>query len=734
MKTEIFEIKTNGSEKTIENLRKEVESLKGQLSQLTKGTEEYSKVAGELGNKTSVVDGALKKVGSSATSAVSSLNGIKEAVGSVSGSFNLLGQASGGLTGILEQSLNSLQSLTKAGPGVSGAFKSIGASMKALIANPVGATIAAIVVAFKALTAIVDKVKESINRNEVAQQNLQKAMVPVKGIINGITAAFDAMVETMTKVVAGIGNVAGKVLDFLHIGNEARKLEKEAVEAEQKLTADRRKNLEETSKLEAEAAELREKAADKESYTAEERLKFQQEARKKEERIAAIKKKEAEDELALLEKRAAQGVNDKKANDELAAARAKLNNVSTEYEKTLRRLNKEEAALTKEISAEAEATRKEAAARAQAYADAKKSARKEYKDLLEDIRVGSLIGLDKALDANQKAYDADVAKLNDSLKKRYITQEEYTAALEKLRARQLEADNQATNNWLKQQQQIRDEIAEIGMTETEAKISSIVKSYEQGRQKMEEALAAGLISQEEFDNYIERSRKAQEDAVTAMKDEITKGELAKAIEEAINPEDFVGTLQSKIETAFAEGKIDESKTRKLLAQIGLDEATIDAALTRIKQQIKKAKLAEGLSGATAVATQLGDVLGSLSDIFAESEEAQKAFSIASIINQTAVGVITALSGVFTTKSGPWDIALAAAQAVSIAVAGAAQLHNVLSKKIDGSSNIPDTPSVSTTAVQTSNYQGGGDYQVYVTETDISETQKKVKTIETNAKY
>jgi len=57
--------------------------------------------------------------------------------------------------------------------------KSLGTQLKALAANPVGAVIMAIVVAVKAAKAIFDKFKESVARNEVAQNNLKKAMAPI---------------------------------------------------------------------------------------------------------------------------------------------------------------------------------------------------------------------------------------------------------------------------------------------------------------------------------------------------------------------------------------------------------------------------------------------------------------------------------------------------------------------------------------------------------------------------
>lgn len=152
-----------------------------------------------------------------------------------------------------------------------------------------------------------------------------------------------------------------------------------------------------------------------------------------------------------------------------------------------------------------------------------------------------------------------------------------------------------------------------------------------------------------------------------------------------------------------------------------------------KQQDQEQKIAKTISNTTELTGYFGDMMGSLSSIFAENEEAAKAFSIVQAISQTAVGIITALSGTFTTKTGPWDMALAIAQAASVAAAGIAQITNIKNQKIGSQMSAPTVPDVKTSAVQQSNYQGG-DYQVYVTETDITDTQNRVRVIENQAKY
>ena len=112
------------------------------------------------------------------------------------------------------------------------------------------------------------------------------------------------------------------------------------------------------------------------------------------------------------------------------------------------------------------------------------------------------------------------------------------------------------------------------------------------------------------------------------------------------------------------------------------------------------------------------------------------------------GIATAMAGAFTTKSGPWDIALAAIQAASIASAGAFQIAKIKNTKFDSASTGASSASISGGALNTfvapvqytQDVQGGsiqeaiGNTKVYVTESDISKTQNKVSVVEQENRY
>lgn len=142
----------------------------------------------------------------------------------------------------------------------------------------------------------------------------------------------------------------------------------------------------------------------------------------------------------------------------------------------------------------------------------------------------------------------------------------------------------------------------------------------------------------------------------------------------------------------------------------------------------------------------GDILSSIGDMMEEGTAQQKGMAIAAATIQTLAGIATAISGAFTTKSGPWDIAIAAAQAAAIAASGAATITKIAAVKPDGSTTSLDVPNVNVGAVAASTpefqptmtgYQTQtaiADQRVYVLEHDITETQQKVQVAQNRATY
>lgn len=152
------------------------------------------------------------------------------------------------------------------------------------------------------------------------------------------------------------------------------------------------------------------------------------------------------------------------------------------------------------------------------------------------------------------------------------------------------------------------------------------------------------------------------------------------------------------------------------------------------------------------ANQLASFATSMLDSFADAQdkttkegfEKSKKMQVASATIQMLQGIATAISGAFTTKTGPWDIILAAAQAASIAVAGGVQINKIKQQKFDGGStsisaptvNMPTAADIANSSINTREIISNSEAQsnleatkVYVTESDIASTTKKVQTVE-----
>ena len=161
-----------------------------------------------------------------------------------------------------------------------------------------------------------------------------------------------------------------------------------------------------------------------------------------------------------------------------------------------------------------------------------------------------------------------------------------------------------------------------------------------------------------------------------------------------------------------------------------------------QMQIRRSKL----KAYEAIGNGIGDVLGSISDMMAEGTEEQKGLAIASTTIQMLTGIAAALAMTYTTHTGWWDWALGISQAASIAAAGIASITKISQVKSDGSGASTSVPSVNMGAVVASapefvqSVDGAmtetaiTDQKVYVTEHDITETQKKVQVAQNRATY
>lgn len=155
------------------------------------------------------------------------------------------------------------------------------------------------------------------------------------------------------------------------------------------------------------------------------------------------------------------------------------------------------------------------------------------------------------------------------------------------------------------------------------------------------------------------------------------------------------------------------------------------------------------------ASGIADILNGLASTMDQTNEKQfkamKAMQISAATIQMMVGITTALSGAFTTKTGPWDIALAVIQAASIAASGGAQIAQIARQEYNSGSSSSSattsnaglsaaasavtTPTQYSQAVESANIETSiGDSRVYVVESDIQNVGNKVNVQETENRY
>lgn len=231
--------------------------------------------------------------------------------------------------------------------------------------------------------------------------------------------------------------------------------------------------------------------------------------------------------------------------------------------------------------------------------------------------------------------------------------------------------------------------------------------------------------EEEDDGWADKVTKAQEYYAQIM--ELEQSE-ALAFEQA--QQDKLNALND----ALAQGLISEEQHAK--------------AVKEIHKKSAQYQIQQSMSAASGVA----DILSSLASMMDENNEKQfkasKAMQIASATINMLVGITSAISGLFTTKSGPWDIALAAIQAASIAASGAANIAQISRTKYNGSTSSAtasvSAASVASTvtpvtqysqAVESANLESTiGDSRVYVVESDIAQTGNKVSVQESENRY
>lgn len=200
------------------------------------------------------------------------------------------------------------------------------------------------------------------------------------------------------------------------------------------------------------------------------------------------------------------------------------------------------------------------------------------------------------------------------------------------------------------------------------------------------------------------------------------------------------------EAFFENLKLQEEALKLSLENKLISQQEYYDAIDKLDDQSKQ----RHINNSVAIAGSVSSILSSIADGMDEENkkqfEASKKMRIASATIDMLAGITAAVSGLFTTKSGPWDIALAVLQAAAITAAGSANIAKISREKYSGGSSSTSastaavaqtitTPTQISNAVQSANIQSAiGDTRVYVLESDITSTGNRVSVQEQENRY
>ena len=697
-------------------------------------------------------------------------------INDLNGLLGTLGLQMKDLEGGAKKGLNSLAS------SVGKSFSQIGNIIKS---NPIGAILTAIVL-------VVNKLVDAFKKNDDAMTALQKAFTAFEPIIEGVNFLFDKLAEGVAWLVGGIADLVKAVGSLIPAYDKSQKgaeglvqAQDDLEEAEREYTVNSARRNKEIARLRDEATEnpdvikrmkalkeaqkLEEENLKEELKIAQERVRIREEQAKKDKDTSDETKNEIakmradmlkaeqtyyeghrklQKEYNRYQKEAISGLSKerqeiyKNIEAQLQEAKAKKANLEATMkiyaatthdtssaiykmmEKGLSSLNAEIDPLQKKIDAmlkESENAQKKADKVSKSIKDNGDELKKNLEKLNEEL----LNDNERVLNQLKKDYDEYVKTLQNALKKKLISEDEY---YDKLQQREIQYNDAV----VKQNEQMANTLAQNSISEGESQIN---EQYDNG-----ESLESQLLDLE-YDDYadyqLRKQQLAEETNQKILDNEIAKSQAMIALWQQ-ELSDWEGTEEEK---AKLQTKIDGEQDKLTKNLLKKQETTMEAQNKVTEKNEKKKEKIRDLGNKA-----LSQGLSTASALAGDNAEAQKGIQVADAIINTISGAVGAFQGI-TKDTGGWGIALATATAAMVTAAGMANVKQIIDTKIpggDGSGSAASTaPSInassvasltdSTQAVNTvigdETIQAMSDQRVYVVESDITSTQKKVEVAE-----
>ena len=680
-----------------------------------------------------------------------------------------------GLSGIADklQALGNPLAIAKNG------VNALGKAMKALIMNPVGAFIMAIVVAVKAL-------KKGFEQSETASNSLKRAFSALQPVMNAISNVFTGFAKIVgsiaEKAIPALVNGLQKASDWMMtllnklgiVSNEKLESFRKSIEAQKEavqvtqdltnreiaLTERKRKFQVDEAKAEMEVAELKSKAADKDKYTAKEREKFLNDAIAKERAINNEKLALVQEEYDIMKKRSELTDNDAATNDALAAAEANLYNTKREYYAKEKELVAQKVAAGKELS---DAEKKNA----EKAEEIKKEELKKVGEIQERSELSLLSNKDRELKILEKKYNEEKALLEKYEKDTTKLTEEYEKKKQEI----------INSNGLDKAKEINERAVQSLMNGTDRQLDVLKKRYEEEKKLLEANGIDTVNLTKEYERQVaeakagagegkineinDNSSLERDIADKTIQNEFDKKEKLLQIER----ERLEGT-KSIYEELYALDNLSEEQKQEYANKL----KEIDADLAENSKQMTDLKKEEAMSLLNTygqVAQGIGDLMGTISDIWQDSikervkngkiteEQGKKEFEKSKKL-QIATAIINGLAGVATAVSTAMSLGpiagpiMAAVNSAMVIATTAAQIAKIKSTTFDSGGGsvggdvsaqaaptpaameyVPNYSTNVTGESETVNLanavnEGQKDQRVYVVESDINEVGKRVE--------
>ena len=349
----------------------------------------------------------------------------------------------------------------------------------------------------------------------------------------------------------------------------------------------------------------------------------------------------------------------------------------------------------------------------------------ELEKFKEQLYQNSLNSEDKELRQRELTYQNDANKLKEWLNKKYISQEEYNAL-------SIQLDEQYNKDRIEIRKKYGDPILESINLEI-GKKKELIDADAYLRKNREENEAVAQLEIENLTKKIETL-----DYLTNSTDAV-----AFAIQELSELD--VDGLSSQWSEAFY--RVGDTIQRVKEGLVLLKTDTLDAGK---KWSIYGDMAVAGLGAASSMMNALAD---QQDDTSREGFEKQKKLQIASATISMLQGMLGAFSQSMAAFAFPLGPIIGAAMSALVAATGIMQINQIKKQRFDGgdSGTVASTPSASPsiTAVKAmggpavnpvTNIEGAStegtvqDSRVWVSETDITDTQKKVRTVESESTY